>query len=80
MRDLEQRQKIFEDVIIQRIKILQNYVKTKIPKAPKDSASQRTDSKLLDEKVSVPTKQEIENQVEEAVKWKLEATLRKNED
>ena len=72
--DLLQRQRIFEDVIIQRIKVIQEFVR-------RQSAKSKLEQNLVQTESLTPRKKlgsvETESKIEEVVKWRLEAYTRK---
>ena len=78
----EQRQRIFEDIIIQRIKVIQNYVKKNVQKFKsdyKDGASNVETFEARREQAPVILSSihndgmSLELKIKDAVKWKFEA-------
>ena len=82
---MEQRQRIFEEVIIQRIKIVQDFVKTKFDKlnkridVVKKSQKQGLGLDTIEDKGEIQTSQNnpLMKALEESLKWKVEAETRK---
>ena len=85
---MEQRQRIFEEVIIQRIKIVQDFVKTKFDKlnkridVVKKSQKQGLGLDTIEDKGEIQTSQNnpLMKALEESLKWKVEAETRKQSE
>ena len=73
--DLIQRQRIFEDVIIQRIKVIQEFVRRQAAKSKLDNHN------LIGSDTQFPRNTlqtlDYEGKIEEVVKWRMEAFQRK---
>jgi cobalamin biosynthesis Co2+ chelatase CbiK len=72
----EQRQRIFEDVIIQRIRVIQNYVKKNIQRV-KDDVSRSGGHMPISQPVILNSihndGMSLELKIKDVVKWKLDA-------
>lgn len=84
--EMEQRQRIFEEVIIQRIKIVQDFVKTKFEKLNKKiDTLKKTQKAGISLEAALGDKGEVQTTsnnplikaLEESLKWKVEAESRK---
>ena len=94
--EMDQRQRIFEEVIISRIKVVQDFVKQKVGKLNKEMRDCRTNQLIASstEKFTMDdmkgpsanlmasqgTKGSIIEVVEEALKWRLEANNKKQSE
>ena len=77
---MDQRQRIFEDIIISRIKVIQNYVKKqlKLVKSQiQDGATNKSNSNIVSNPVILNSIHNdgmaLELKIKDIVKWKLEA-------
>ena len=85
-----QRQRIFEDEIIKRIKVLQNFIKklnndVRHIKGSKRSHSRTQPKEFLEQSDSKPERlrtadKQADPKVVESFKWELEVMEKKNED
>lgn len=77
---MDQRQRIFEDIIISRIKVIQNYVKKQLKLVKSqihDGATNKSNSNIVSNPVILNSIHNdgmaLELKIKDIVKWKLEA-------